>query len=191
MQDVNSDIVANTAEGATKTLKDKRDNIDYTVAKINGSIWMTSNLLFQGTSLEPLTSNVAATRTLNGVTYNGCSLNDNASTSSANCYGDASGNGGEYANSCMYYTSSDVNSGNKPNAWYNYSAATAGTITGSSTTATATESICPKGWGLPSYSQYNSLISAIGSSPGAFIPVHGGYYNNGSSNYTQTVATDM
>ena len=42
MQDVTSDIVANTAEEMTFTLKDKRDEQEYTVAKLkDGKLWMT------------------------------------------------------------------------------------------------------------------------------------------------------
>ncbi|MBR3269951.1 hypothetical protein IKG07_01745 [Candidatus Saccharibacteria bacterium] len=45
MQDINSSIVANTATGATKVLKDKRDNQEYTVAKqSDGSLWMIDEL---------------------------------------------------------------------------------------------------------------------------------------------------
>ena len=189
MQDISHDIVENTPDGATKTLKDKRDNIDYTVAKINGNIWMTNNLLFQGASLDPLTSNVIATRTLNGGTYSGYSLKDNASTSSANCYGyydqttptNSSGNG--YVKACMYYTSSDANNGNKPNAWYNYAAATAGTITTAANTpvtAEATEDICPNGWAMPNVVQIKTIGNNTNTYVSSFNGTVTGNYQNGS-----------
>ena len=43
MQDMTPSIAANTAEGATASLTDRRDGKVYTVAKINGNMWMTQS----------------------------------------------------------------------------------------------------------------------------------------------------
>ena len=80
-------------------------------------------------------------------------------------------------------------SGDLPTNWYNYTLATAGTIidenTTQSTPATnttkATESICPKGWTLPSKTQIDSQRDVA-----SFSPVLGGYYSNGTLNNEAT-----
>ena len=64
-------------------------------------------------------------------------------------------------------------------AWYNYTAATAGTITGdpssSSFTTTATYDICPASWKLPNVTEINNMLPYISN----FDLVIGGDYVNG------------
>ena len=75
--------------------------------------------------------------------------------------------------------------------WYNYYAATAGTVSGTSNASSAVYDICPSGWHLPSGpntnvgSDFNRLV---GNTNGpqeptigllAFDAVTGGWYNNG------------
>ncbi|MBQ6410049.1 hypothetical protein IJI18_02195, partial [Candidatus Saccharibacteria bacterium] len=184
MQDMETSICANVTNDQTATLKDIRDGQNYTVAKINGNCWMTSNLLFQGTTLQSSTSNVTTTRYINGSSvkayYN---LSTQASSSSDYCYGArdynaGTGSGSGYSKACMYYTVSDSNIGNKPNAWYNYAAATAGTITNTSNITDASESICPYGWTLPSLEKFNTITGNTYST--AFNTIFGGRWINGS-----------
>ena len=74
-------------------------------------------------------------------------------------------------------------SGDLPTNWYNYTLASAGTIIDKDTTQsnpvtninTATESVCPKGWTLPSKKQIDSNRDSAN-----FNLVLGGYYNNGT-----------
>ena len=67
-------------------------------------------------------------------------------------------------------------------SWYNYTLASAGTITGTNNTTTATQSICPKGWTLPTQTQIDSLSGGSSSTTyvGSFSPVLGGRYSNGT-----------
>ena len=75
-----------------------------------------------------------------------------------------------------------------PTNWYNYTLASAGTIIDEDTTssnpatntADSTESICPKGWTLPSRVQTRSIGPGAGSSTyvSSFSPVLGGDYGN-------------
>ena len=181
MQDMNSQIVANTPANATATMRDRRDDQDYTVGKLaDGKIWMTSNLRLgldesnpNTTTLEltPDDSNVTQNRTITAydlVTYG---------TSGKSCYGDSSGSGSGYTTPCIH--SKDTTSGNNTiGVWYNYAAATVGTITGSSNTTETTEDICPRGWKMPSSANNTALVSTIGNSPASFNPVYGGYYYN-------------
>ena len=84
-------------------------------------------------------------------------------------------------NSCIH---SDSNTGSGGDTvWYNYTLASAGTIVDENTTSanpasnivTATESICPKGWTLPSKTQIDSQRSISN-----FSPILGGNYANGT-----------
>ena len=124
-------------------------------------------------------------------------------TSGGECYGTYSSSipsdnkGAVYVNSCIHsdtvlaeYTYDEVDT---PTVWYNYVLATAGTITETSSTATAintnttTESICPKGWTLPAIKQIDNLTGGVGSGGSTvyvpvFNPMLGGAYSNGTRN---------
>ena len=108
------------------------------------------------------------------------------------CYGehresDQTSWGPGYQYSCVH-SGVIKTSGDLSTVWYNYVLASAGTILDENTTssspanntATATESVCPKGWTLPSTAQ----IRTIGDSKATYIPdfspVLGGHYYNGS-----------
>ena len=108
-------------------------------------------------------------------------------TSGKECYGGwnsstQTGWGPAYENSCIH-SGTIVSSGDLPTNWYNYTLATAGTIIDKNTsssnpatnTNTATESICPKGWTLPSKKQIDANRDTA-----SFSPVLGGGYRNGT-----------
>ena len=78
-----------------------------------------------------------------------------------------------YTNSCIHSGSNAYTSGDT--AWYNYALATAGTITGIDNIDTANETICPKGWTMPTRIQVNANTNVAASSP-----VFGGHYNDGT-----------
>lgn len=162
MQDVTAGMVANTPDGTTATLRDSRDSNTYTVRKISNGLWMTQNLRFIGD-----TGSASGTMVMKSATSN-ISADTNLS------YTDLTAND--------YDTARLHNSGNTSNGvWYNYVAATAGTITGSSNNFTeATQDICPKGWRLPSHAENQGVVSAIGTSTSIFNPVTGGYYYSNS-----------
>ena len=75
---------------------------------------------------------------------------------------------------------STISSNTSYGGYYNYCAASAGTVCSSSTAQNATYDICPKGWRLPT-SNEQSGITGYAS---AFSPVYSGYYYYGSLNYT-------
>ena len=178
MQYYTKSTCSQKASSSDVTLIDSRDGNTYTVRYINGNCWMTSNLLFQGTTLQSSTSNVTTTRYINGSSVKAYySLATDASISSTHCYGvDANGTGNGYTYACSYYTASDSNIGNKPNAWYNFAAASAGTVTGPTNSGTASEDICPKNWKMPNKAQ----LSSVTSYASIFKPVGGGRYMNGN-----------
>ena len=81
-----------------------------------------------------------------------------------------------YTTACIHTGANSGTNGNNT-VWYNYAAASAGTIVtpGSSTDTTeATESICPKGWRLPTKTEA-SLISGT-ANVSIFTPIYGGTY---------------
>lgn len=60
--------------------------------------------------------------------------------------------------------------------YYNYCAASAGTVCQVSTAQDATQDICPKGWKMPSLTEMQTVTSYAS----AFSPVYGGNYYDGT-----------
>lgn len=163
MQNYTKSLCQANASSVPVTLKDIRDNKSYKVRYINGVCTMIDNLDFQittGMTLYKDTTNVTANRTLATV----------GSLSSGNTYDEMrilkSGTAG-------YGT------------YYNYAAATAGTITEYSNTTEATQDICSKGWKLPSNAEQQSISGGMGWQTGnvsSFNAAAGaaGFYDSGS-----------
>lgn len=152
MQDLTATQCSGSSDGAIATLRDRRDNNSYTIAKINGNCWMTQNLrLAGGTTLTSTYSNVSSSYTI---------PTTDLTTGRDSC------------------TQGKIhNSGNTTNGyWYNFCAASAGTNCQTSTTTNTTYDICPKGWRLPTLDEFSGITSYIS----AFSPVTGGNYVSGS-----------
>ncbi|MBO7657182.1 DUF1566 domain-containing protein, partial [Candidatus Saccharibacteria bacterium] len=164
MQEVDSTIVSAMATNTQYTFIDSRDNQSYTAAKLgDGKVWMTKNLAIgcngdnrRDVSLSSANSNVSS-YTIN-------------TTNVGNLTADTSGS----------YTQAYMQCNVTYGAWYNYMAATAGTISGNSNSTNATSDICPKGWRLPTHAEQQ----AITSYRSAFSPVTGGFYYEGSLKFT-------
>lgn len=142
---------------------DSRDNQEYYVQRlVDGNCWMISNLLFTGTTGDP-----ANTMTLNSTTSNVAS---NYTESNPRIIG--------YADqlSSTSYTAARLHSGTtpegKPTVWYNYCAATAGTVCSDNTTATPFYDICPAGWQLPTRAEFGNITSEKD-----LFTITGGYYD--------------
>ena len=153
------------------TLTDSRNSQSYTVAKLGGVWWMTKNLRFTGTSLSTSTSNVTSNKTL---TYYDL-VND--SSVGGKCYDDYS-----YPNTTMNYSGGFTNPCIKDSTkgtYYNYVAATAGTIKGVQNNTDATQDVCPAGWKIPTKSEavgsvFNNSTTYV-SAFNATAGVGGGY----------------
>ena len=155
IQDLTLSECQSQASDTDLTVKDKRDDNEYSVRYINGACWMTQNLrLPGGTTLTTSDSNVTRNYTL-----------PNSSTSGFNSYTVAN-----------MYNGTDTTYG----AYYNYCAASAGTVCDDTTKQDADQDICPKGWRLPTRSEMDGITSYSS----AFSPVYSGYYGNGSLNST-------
>ncbi|MBR5621001.1 hypothetical protein IKW75_00755 [Candidatus Saccharibacteria bacterium] len=159
MQQMNPNICAAMAIGDTKTLTDVRNAGTYSVAKLaDNRCWMTQNLRLIGPlELTPNTSDVTNTFTLT------------ASDSSQWCKEDSS--------TCIDQSMVIDSDNGAYGTYYNWYAATAGTGTRDLVSAEAPDSICPKGWRLPTgsasgefgtlYNEYPS-VSAMLNGPMGF-----------------------
>ncbi|MDO4527090.1 MAG: hypothetical protein Q4B87_03315, partial [Candidatus Saccharibacteria bacterium] len=166
-------------DGSTGSMTDRRDSQVYTVAKINGNLWMTRNLAIgcngSGSSYGSSVSRKSLTNTYSNVSSSfstpTASLDKNDGTSGCTTSDDSD---------CNSYDTPRMKCSSTYGAWYNYAAASAGTITGTSNETADTYNICPKGWTLPTYDQQ----SGITSYSSAFSPVTGGSYTEGANNFT-------
>ena len=163
LQDFTLDQCQSLASDADYTVYDSRDGNDYTVRYINEACWMTQNLRLSSTTergesrvLTSADSNVASSWEF-----------PNNSLTSGNSYTEAR---------------STISSNTSYGGYYNYCAASAGTVC-SQTQASASQSICPKGWELPTKAQFDA-IAGNSSYRSAFSPVYSGYYVDGSLYYT-------
>ena len=75
------------------------------------------------------------------------------------------------------------NTYNVTGGWYNYCAASAGTVCDSTTTENANSDICPKGWRLPTNSEMGNVASASRD----YWKFGAGYYGGG---YLQGASSD-
>ena len=149
IQDFTKSQCQSLASSADVLVQDRRDNNIYTVRYINGACWMTQNLrLSGGRTLTSADSNVASSWYF-----------PNTSLTSGSSYTDAR-------------SAIDSTYG----GYYNYCAASAGTVCNNTTAQDATQDICPKGWRLPT----NSEQSGITGYASAFSPVYSGHYDYGT-----------
>ena len=154
--------------GTTYTLKDARDEQEYTVAKLaDGKIWMTKNLnLAGGTEITSELSDIPANYTL--PTANGFQEGNKLPESSQEGFSDNT-------QAYVYNTGNSTDNCANPGcySYYSWHAATAGS--GVNITANNTDapySICPKGWELPNSrttvaanSDFYKLAVAYGMNP--------------------------
>lgn len=143
MQEMTPEICSATEENDTATLIDNRgDNSSYSILKAkDGRCWMTKNLSLTDATITNEDSDISAS----------------SFYVPGNNWGDSMTSNSKMNNPYVYV--SQVY-GPSYGYLYNYAAASAGTISGTSASGDATESICPKGWKLPSQTEYNALLSA-------------------------------
>ena len=175
---------------------DKRDEKAYTIRRINGDCWMVENLQFTGTTMDSTTSNISPEYTPENpyvATYYDLEGAE-GSSSTGHCYGtynstSGTGTGDGYIYSCIHEdeittSMSPIDSsaaGTTRTVWYNYVAASAGSIAGSSNTDPQLYDICPAGWRLPNQNETNRITDVV-----SFNPVYGGMWRNGLLVYEDT-----
>ena len=157
MQNFTAAQCQSQASNGNVTAVDARDNNSYTVRYINGACWMTQNLrLSGGRTLTSADSNVTRNWSF-----------PSTSLTSGNSY------------TAAYST---ISSNTSYGGYYNYCAASAGTVCSSTSAQDATQDICPKGWRLPTNSEMRGITGTSYTS--AFSPVLSGYYDYGALNST-------
>ena len=159
--------------------KDTRDGHVYTIQRLkDGKCWMMENLDLGRTALTTdLTSaNTNLVTTIAAETFNSWKKTSGTGTYDA----------GEFIN----VTGTDSTSGTPYGTLYNFYAASAGTISGSSNRSNATYDICPAGWRLPTggssgefkalYAEYNSsaLMRASIENNGTAFALAGYFYSS-------------
>ncbi len=150
MQEMTPAICTNAAAGATKSLKDTRDNNNYNIVKLeDGRCWMQQNLRLTGSrTLTSSDSNVSSNWSMPA------SLTSLSSTNFSSS---------DYYKAESYYQSGTLSTNG---VYYSFTAATAGAATSSVTSGevggTNGNSVCPKGWMLPTNSEYSNMLSKAG-----------------------------
>lgn len=154
----------------THTLKDKRDEQGYTIAKLNdGKIWMTKNLNLAGnTEITSELSDVPENYAL--PTVNGFQEGNRLPASSQEGFSDNT-------QAYVYNSGNNTNDCSNPGcySYYSWHAATAGSgLNLTKNNTDAPYSICPKGWRLPNSrstvagnSDFYQLAVAYGMNPSA------------------------
>lgn len=145
MQGFTNSQCQSLASDAPYTVRDSRDNNTYTVRYINGACWMTQNLrLSGGRTLTSADSNITSTWDF---------PNNNLSEGSS-------------LTEAMWAANGNEEYGN----YYNFCAASAGTVCQNNDPSDSDVDICPVGWRLPTISE----LAAISVTD--FSPVPSGYY---------------
>ncbi len=155
MQEMTKNICAAATIGTSSELIDNRDNNAYTVTKLDdGNCWMTQNLRLIGSkTLNSSSSDVSSSWTLPATKTSLVKTDFNVENQTQG--GDGHGVIKSYYDSSTY---------NTDGVYYSFCAATANSCRTYTTTSgsVATYSICPKGWKLPTTTQYTNLTTAAG-----------------------------
>ncbi|MDO4508045.1 MAG: FISUMP domain-containing protein [Candidatus Saccharibacteria bacterium] len=196
MQEYTPETCAVEAVNRPVTLEDERDGKTYTVRYINGNCWMTQNLALgseaKSIKLTPDDTNIVDDPNTSEVESFTLPKSSNGSTAwSSSGEGhtiprihvptqdEIDESGRAYASGYVDGSITLTTTGN----YYNYAAATAGTITGYNNHTTATQDICPAGWRLPTYDEQVGLRDGTVVTDGTstnnsslFSPVYSGQY---------------
>ncbi len=149
MQDFTGEMCTHINTGEQIQLKDSRDGKVYWVGKLtDNNCWMTQNLdldLSTSKTFTPADTNIPSnwppsTSTTTGSSFSGYGIDTGKSHDPGNVY---------------YENTSGADQHYHVGNYYQWSAATAG-YTG---TSESTQSICPKGWHLPSRSEFGNLTA--------------------------------
>lgn len=176
LQDMNSVVKNSMEQKETYSLVDSRDNKTYTISLLDdGSVWMTKNLELgneNGTLISYHDSDLEE-----GTYFVLPSSNITFTTGSGT------------------YTTPQFYLDNTYGGYYSWASAIGSTTNYSSYSNQPKTSICPLGWDLPTYIQYDNLRSMAGITTAALASaspynfVTGGYINN--SGLTATTATRL
>ena len=157
-----------TATTCGTTLTDARDGSTYTTASINGQCWMTQNLRIMGTVTAALSN------------FSGSDFNIEG--------GGTLATGNSTASTYTEPRATLSTNSSYPGAYYNYCAASAGTVCTDSNSTDASSDICPSGWRLPTNAEFGTIGTSSGSATNvsAFGASYSGGYLSGTLLLTST-----
>ncbi len=182
-----ADVKSSMPAHSVFTLKDKRDEQEYTVAKLlDTRIWMTKNLnLAGGAEITSELSDIPVGYSL--PTENGFQVGNKLPVSSQTGFSDS-------AQAYVYNTGNNTNNCSSSGcySYYSWTAATAGSgINIGTDNADAPYSICPRGWKLPTSktkayladgSDLYQLAVAYGMNPDNTLQSPSDFYNQAGPN---------
>ena len=190
MQDLSDPTLASSvcvAEHPTIVF-DSRDEQAYMIQRLpDNRCWMLDNLKLGRDIHNPDTTTFNLTSNNTDIDANISFTAYDLLTYGSNdkqCFGSTTSDISGYTTPCIHSSSN-----NDYGVWYNFAAATANTINTKNTDVESTQSICPKGWGLPSGTESTDLITTLGSNTNAFNPVLGGIYYDGTYSDKDTRST--
>lgn len=164
IQDFTASMCQAVASSTAVTVIDSRDSQAYTVRYINGGCWMTRNLAIGCNG--------------SGSTYGSSVSSKRLTSASSNVSSAWSTPTALLTGGSTDMTTARMQCSSTYGAWYNYTAASAGTTTGSSNNKATYYSICPSGWRLPTLGEFDGILDYVSE----FSPAAGGYYRNGKLN---------
>lgn len=158
MQDMSIDLCGSVAPNEITTLIDIRDGKTYGALKTaDGNCWMTNNLALGDNAATTLTSTDSDVSSNYVLPATQTSEDGSIDWSTPNSLLGTQGTNYQPNDSNHVYATGNSSYGN----YYTWYTATAGTGGSRKTDlATATNSICPKGWTLPTVAQYTALSNA-------------------------------
>ena len=163
----NSGTLQNTSTSCGTNMIDARTGVSYKTYAISNQCYMEQNLyLPTGFTLYAGDSNIYSTIATKNQQVSWATPTTLLTADSTSPYNQARMMEGTYTN----------NTYNVTGGWYNYCAASAGTICDDTTIENANSDICPKGWRLPTYSEMRNVVSANRSN----WRFYAGYYYVGS-----------
>ncbi|MBQ2659499.1 hypothetical protein IJF85_00780 [Candidatus Saccharibacteria bacterium] len=160
-----NNTLQNTSSICGNNMIDARTGVSYLTYTISDQCYMEQNLyLPTGFTLYAGDSNIYSTAASKNQQVSWAT--PTASLTAGDSFTEARMVAGTYTN----------NTYNATGGWYNYCAASAGTVCDNSTTENANSDICPKGWRLPTVAEMGNVASANRSN----WKFYDGFYNNGS-----------
>ena len=163
----NSGTLQNTSTSCGTNMIDARTGVSYLTYTISDKCYMEQNLyLPTGFTLYAGDSNIYSTTATKNQQVSWATPTTLLTADSTNPYDQARMMEGTYTN----------NTYNVTGGWYNYCAASAGTVCDDTTKENANSDICPKGWRLPTNAEMGNVVSANRS----YWKFYAGFYNSGS-----------
>ncbi len=177
MQQMDTETCINLQQGEQYILKDARDGKQYSISRLaDGNCWMTENLKLDLKTDTTFTKDDTDLNSENGKNNGWTPFSDTQIEA---------GKGWNYCGAAATCDNSSSSVNNHGNYFYSWFAATANSGKFEDKDTSALDSICPKGWYLPSVSEYQKIVDLYGKenllsgkSPVYFVPTEYTYFSS-------------